>query len=185
MAMSLLFLFGCTKQAAPATIQDTAPVRDTSTASGTTIPRQTYTNKADRFTISFPSSRSAQEKVYWSSITFTSPTGGTDKIKENLRIEKTSLSKAYTVDEYYAMNQKRLNAQEWYTEIENANIKINWLDAKKLIFKTLNRWYHLQFEEILIIKDSSLYTLTYAATEVTFNDFASDVTKMVSSFEIK
>jgi hypothetical protein len=59
------------------------------------------------------------------------------------------------------------------------------MDAKKIIFKSIYKDYKLQFEEVFIIKNTTLYTITYTATEATFNDFAQQVNEMIATFEIK
>ena len=157
----------------------------TTTTEETVPARQTYTSKSDGFLIQFPSTWTAQEKVYGSAVTFNSPTSETDKIKENVAINTSKLNNSYTIDEYFTANKERLIAQTGYVEIENSNIKINDVDAKKIIFKSIYKDYKLQFEEIFIIKNTTLYTITYTATESTFNDFAQQVDEMIATFEIK
>jgi hypothetical protein len=184
LVMSLFFLLGCTKQSSP-TIVPTAPTTPTTSLEENIPTRQTYESKIDGFLIQFPSTWTAQEKVYGSSVTFNSPTNETDKIKENVAINTTKLNNTYTIDEYFTANKERLIAQTGYVEIENSTIKINEMDAKKIIFKSIYKDYKLQFEEIFIIKHTTLYTITYTATEATFNDFAKQVDEMIATFEIK
>lgn len=75
--------------------------------------------------------------------------------------------------------------QNGYNEIENSIIKINNLDAKKIIFTSTFEDKKLQFEEIFIIDNNFLYTITYTATQDTFDKYIKKVDKMVASIKIK
>lgn len=179
----IIFLAWCVKN--PAT-----PTGNTSTTtwqigSEITPELQSYENKKDGFSIQFPGTRSFQEDVYGSSVMFASPTNESDKIKENIGIMKKTLSKAYTLDEYYALNKEALSGQAGYTEVENTTITVNGLDAKKVIFKSAMNDTKLQFEQIFIIKDGFVYIITYTATEATFGEYVQDLNDMIASFEIK
>jgi hypothetical protein len=78
-----------------------------------------------------------------------------------------------------------LATQNGYNEIENSIIKINNLDAKKIIFTSTFEDKKLQFEEIFIIDNNFLYTITYTATQDTFDEYIKKVNKMVASIKIK
>jgi len=78
-----------------------------------------------------------------------------------------------------------LATQNGYNEIENSIIKINNLDAKKIIFTSTFEDKKLQFEEIFIIDNNFLYTITYTATQDTFDKYIKKVDKMVASIKIK
>jgi hypothetical protein len=108
--MGLFFLLGCTKQSSPTIIPTTTPTPTATTEEAVPV-RQTYTSKSDSFLIQFPSTWTAQEKVYGSVITFNSPTSETDKIKENVAINTSKLNNSYTIDEYFTANKERLIAQ--------------------------------------------------------------------------
>lgn len=179
----LIFLFGCTKNW-------TAPIDDTSATTWqidteATPELQSYENKKDGFSIQFPGTRSFQEDVYGSSVMFASPTDENDKIKENIGIMKKTLSKTYTLDEYYALNKETLSAQTGYAEVENTMITVNDLEAKKVIFKSAMNDTKLQFEQIFVIKGGFVYIITYTATEATFDDYIQDLNDMIASLEIK
>jgi len=193
LVMWLLLLLGCTKNT---WIQSDSPIipKISHTTSGN-IPentieeqvseRQTYENKTDGFSLQFPSTWTFQEQAYGASVVFSSPTSETDKIKENVAITRTPLNKTYTVEEYYIINKERLATQNGYNEIENSIIKINNLDAKKIIFTSTFEDKKLQFEEIFIIDNNFLYTITYTATQDTFDKYIKKVDKMVASIKIK
>jgi hypothetical protein len=116
---------------------------------------------------------------------FFSPTDETDKIRENVSIKKTLLTKTYTLDEYYPIVHQGLTKEPGFQEIENSKIKINNIDAQKIIFKSTIKNNKLQFEEILLIKNNAVYTIVYTATESTFNDYAKKVDEMIATFIIK
>ena len=116
---------------------------------------------------------------------FASPTDENDKIKENIGIMKKTLSKTYTLDEYYALNKETLSAQTGYAEVENTMITVNDLEAKKVIFKSAMNDTKLQFEQIFVIKGGFVYIITYTATEATFDDYIQDLNDMIASLEIK
>ncbi|MEI6672061.1 MAG: DcrB-related protein [bacterium] len=116
---------------------------------------------------------------------FSSPTTETDKIRENVGITKKPLTKEYTLDEYFTLTNDELKKQPNYAEVENTTIKINDIDAKKTIYKFSSNDTKIQSEQILLIKDKMLYTITYTATEATFNEYAQNFDEMVATLEIK
>lgn len=147
--------------------------------------RQSYENKIDGFSLQFPGDWIFQEKVYGASVVFSSPITETDKIKENVMIVKSPLDKPYTLEEYYLILKATSATQPNYVEIESSTIKVNDLDAKKIIYKSSSNTTKLQFEQILLIKDKSVYTFTYTATEATFAEYAQKINEMIATLEIK
>lgn len=100
-------------------------------------------------------------------------------------IIKAPLDKAYTLEEYYLILKAEAAKLPDYVEIENSSIKVNEVDAKKILYKSSSNSTKLQFEQILLIKDKSVYTFTYTATEATFADYAQKVNEMIATLEIK
>lgn len=115
---------------------------------------------------------------------FSSPLSATDKIKENVSIIKKPMSKNYTLEEYYTLNKDALTKEPNYTEVQTSTIKVNDLDAKKIIFTYTDHGTNLKIEQLLIIKNNFSYTLTYIATEATFNDYTQKVDEMIATREI-
>lgn len=97
---------------------------------------------------------------------------------------KNKLSQDYTLDEYFAMTLEALTWQNGYAELGKSDVNINGLQGKKIIFTCIIKEQMRQFEQVLIIKDSSAYIITYTATEATFNDYIQDVDAMITSFSI-
>ena len=120
-----LFLFGCTKNVA---------------TTDTTIPQQgaeqqVYESKTDGFSLNYPGDRRFQENVYGSSVMFFSPQLSGDTIKENMGIIKKNLDKDYSLTEYYAITKPELLKNiPGFTEVSNETIKVNNIDAQKLIY---------------------------------------------------
>jgi len=99
---------------------------------------------------------------------------------------KNILDKAYTLDEYYAMTKPELiNLIHDFTEVSNENIIVNDIDAKKIIYKGVQSDTKLQREQVYLIKDTTVYIITYTASEATFNEFAQKVDEMIATLEIK
>jgi len=99
------------------------------------IKRQTYENKTDGFSLQYPGDRTFQENVYESSVMFFSPLSGNDTIQENFGIKKAILPQAYTLNEYYDLTKPQLIQRiPGFTEVSNESIKINDMDAQKLIY---------------------------------------------------
>jgi len=168
-------------------IQD-VPVLDTGEVK--VIERQTYKSKSDGFIIQFPTTRTFQENVYGASVVFSSPVSETDTIKENVSIVKKTLDKPYSLAEYYAITKPGLiKLIPGFTEISNQTIKVNDLDAQKLIYTWTNIWTQwvtqLKREQVYLIKNQAVYILSYTATKATFDDYAQKVDEMVSTLEIK
>lgn len=184
--MGVLFIFWCTNTW---TISST-----TSSTTGDTIAennavnvpeRQTYSSKTDGFSLQFPGAWSFQENVFDSSVMFFSPTSESDKIKENVGITKKSLTKEYTLDEYFTLTNDELKKQPNYVEVENSSIKVSDTDAKKTIYKFSSNDTKIQSEQVLLVKNKIVYIITYTATEATFNEYAQNFDEMVATLEIK
>ncbi len=148
--------------------------------------RQSYTSKTDGYSVQFPGDRTFQEHVYGSSVMFFSPLSSWDTIKENVGITKKALDKTYTLDEYYTLTKPELiKLIPGFTEISNQSIKVNDIDAKKLIY-TWTQWTTtLEWEQIYVIKNAVVYILTYTATEATFSEYTQKVDEIVATREIK
>ncbi len=195
--IGLLFLFGCAKNSP---ISETTPVTPTSgTVTDTTTTaitntwtetnadtRQTYESKTDKFTVQFPSTRTFQEDVFGSSVMFFTPVVSWDALRENVGIMKKDIDKAYTLDEYYALTKPELaNLVPGFTEISKETIKVNDRDAQKLIYKWTQDGRNLEWEQIYLIKDKTVYIITYTATEATFSQYIQKIDEMAATLEIK
>jgi hypothetical protein len=67
---------------------------------------------------------------------FFTPLLSGDTLKENVGVIKKVLDKDYTLDEYYALTKPELiKLIPNFTEITNEAIKVNGMDAQKLIYK--------------------------------------------------
>lgn len=67
---------------------------------------------------------------------FFTPLADGDTLKENVGIMKKALDKEYTLEEYYAITKPELTKLiPDFTELSNESIKVNDIDAQKLIYK--------------------------------------------------
>ncbi len=184
-AASLLVLFGCTKNGTA------TPAPDTTTTTPADQPeiseRQTYESKNDGFVIQYPGTRTFQENVYSASVMFFTPITEWDQIRENIGIMTGTLDKEYTINEYFdAMIKPALNERiTSFKEISNESIKINDIDAKKILYTSRNNDITIQYMSIYLIKNTTLYTITYTATESTFNEFLQKAEEMAATLEVK
>ncbi|MCX6823941.1 MAG: PsbP-related protein [candidate division SR1 bacterium] len=180
----LLFLFGCAKTSSPTSTLPTATgniVTEQSAAEW-----QTYTNETDGFSVQYPGDRTYQENVYGSSVMFFTPTLSGDTLQENIGIMKKALDKDYTLDDYYAITKPELiKLIPGFTELSNETIKINDLDAQKLIYVGTQGTRKLQWEQVYLIKNKAVYILSYTATTSTFADYVQKIDEMVATLEIK
>lgn len=192
----LLFLFGCAKKW-PAVSEvistgTTEATTSTTTPEAVTLPpqkvaeRQPYENKADTFSIQFPGARTFQENVYGSSVMFFTPVTEGDALKENVGIIKKPLDKDYTLDEYYAITKPELlKLIPGFSEVSNTTIKVNDINAQKLIYTWTQGTTKLKWEQVYLIKNKAVYIITYTATEETFNQFSQKLDEMIATLEIK
>jgi hypothetical protein len=184
LATGLLFLFGCTKNSQTTDVPSTGTT--VSLTTWQTDERQTYKNKTDGFSLQYPGNRTFQENVYESSVMFFTPHTQGDTINENVGIMKKALDKNYTLAEYYQLTKPEIiKLIPGFTEISNETIKINDLDAQKLIYKWTQGTTKLQWEQIYLIKNKTVYIVTYTATEATFNQFNQKIDEMAATLEIK
>lgn len=179
LAAGLLFLFWCAKTT-PATTDTTMTNQENAPE------RQMYENKEYWFSIQFPGNRIFEEKKFGADVMFFTPLGEWDQLQENVGVMKKALDKDYTLTEYYELTKPELiKLIPEFTEISNEPIKINDIDAQKLIYKGKQGDTKLQREQIYLIKNKNVYVLTYTATEDTFNEFAQKVDEMAATLEIK
>ncbi len=181
LAVSLLFLFGCTKNGTTPTEITTLP------ADQQDVPeRQTYENKEYNFTIQVPGARTFQENVFNAVVMFKTPVTEGDTITENVGIAISTLDKEYTIDDYYAITKPQLEERiAWFTEISNENLDINGIQGKKLVYKGKQGSYDIQWKETYIIKEKTLYVITYTATVDTYEQYAEKVDEIITTLEIK
>ncbi|MEI6119317.1 MAG: DcrB-related protein [bacterium] len=117
---------------------------------------------------------------------FFTPTLSGDTLKENVGIMKKVLDKDYTLDDYYAITKPELvKLIPGFTEISNEPIKINDLDAQKLIYIGTQGTTKLKWEQVYLIKDKAVYIVSYTATTDTFADYAQKIDEMIATLEIK
>ena len=183
----LLFLFGCAKISPTTVSVNTWDILTEQPAiEQSTIERQTYENTTDGFAVQYPGDRTFEENVYGSSVMFFTPTLSGDTLKENVGIMKKALDKNYTLDEYYAITKPELiKLIPGFTEISNETIKINDLDAQKLIYVWTQGATKLKWEQVYLIKNKAVYIVSYTATTATFADYAQKIDEMVATLEIK
>ena len=113
-------------------------------------------------------------------------TSADDKLKENVGIGVTTETKTYTLDEFRQVRKASFDKQfSGFVEVSNENIKINDMDAKKVIYTCMQENMKLKFEEVYVVKGNTRYIITYTATEGTFNEFAKNVDEIIATFEIK
>jgi len=66
---------------------------------------------------------------------FFTPVLSGDTLKENVGVMKKTLTKDYTLDEYYTNTKPELiKLIPGFTEVSNTTIQVNGMDAKKLIY---------------------------------------------------
>jgi len=146
---------------------------------------QTYQSKVGWFSVQYPSKWTFQENAYGSIVMFFAPTSEWDKIKENLSVIKEDTKKIITSEQYYQSSKELLvKSLTDFSEISNQNIKIDWIDAKKIIYKRTLWDTKLQVEQVLLIKDKAAYIFTYTATPETFDDYIKNIDQIINSFSI-
>ena len=117
---------------------------------------------------------------------FFTPITPEDTLKENVGIMKKTLDKDYTLDEYYTKTKPELlKLIPGFAEVSNTTVKINDIDAQKLIYKGMQGTTKLQWEQIYLIKNKAVYIITYTATEGTFDQFTQQLDELLATLTIK
>lgn len=117
---------------------------------------------------------------------FFTPLLSWDTIKENVGIMKKTLDKEYTLDEYYAITKPELiKLIPGFVEVSKTALKVNDIDAQKIIYTGTQGSTKLKWEQVYLIKNKSVYILTYTATAATFDEYAQKINEMVATLEIK
>ncbi|MCX6825017.1 MAG: PsbP-related protein [candidate division SR1 bacterium] len=178
-----LFVLGCGKTPATGIDSNSSVSELTGQA---VVERKSYANTTDAFTLQYPTTRVFKENVFGSSVVFFTPMNTGDTVSENIGIMKKSLDKEYTLDEYYAIMKPELTKLvPEFTEVSNESIKINDVNAQKLIYKGTEGSKKLQWEQVYLIKNKAVYIITYTALEDTFNQFNQTLDEMIATLEIK
>lgn len=181
----VIFLFGCSQNWTA--VIDTTTTTSPTTTEQTDNERKTYTNTSHWFSLQYPSDWTFQEEVYDSLVMFFSPLTDTkDNLKENLGISTKAMTKNYTLDEIWQVTKESFGQVfSDFVEISNENLQVGGLDAKKIIYKWKQWNTMLQFEVVYILQEQTLYTITYTATEKTFEDFVQTINAILATREIK
>lgn len=141
-----------------------------------------YTNKEAWFTLQVPAKRTFQENIFNSLVMLYAPQEAGDTIKENLGIISEKIEGDVNLNSYYELTKGNLETIISDFTIESKeDIKIDGIDAIKLIYKGTQQDKKLQREQILLIKNNTAYISTYTATQDTFSDFVQEAEAIMMS----
>jgi len=143
-----------------------------------------YENKIYRLKLDFPSTRSFKENVYWANVMFFAPKKW--DTTENLWITIKLIQSWTNLDSLYEENKTVL---QWISEDfkieEEKDIKIDNFPAKQIKY-AFSQWdYDIKQEQILVIKEETLYMINYTATKKTFDTHKKDVDNIIKSISIR
>lgn len=144
-----------------------------------------YENKQYRLKLDFPSTRTFKENVYWTTVMFFAPKKS-EKTTENLWITIKLIQSWANLETLYNDNKTILKeiAPDFITESEK-NIKIDNYPAKQIQY-AFSQWENkIKQEQIIVIKEETLYMINYTATQDTFNSNKKDVDNIIKSISIR
>lgn len=160
-------------------------------ATPTTNPTQTWnvaleSYQSSGFMIWFPKDWTHQENVYWAQVMFFAPQATGDQFRENVSVVTEQLPAPMTVSDYYTAVKTQLTQLiSGYQEITNEDIDLNGVAAKKLVYKGSQSNYALQRTQVIVIKDTTAYVISYTATADTYSDFVKEVDTIIASFTVQ
>lgn len=192
----VVVISGCGKETSPviddSSLQITGSIMETWTTTTTTTQVTTpesflsYANSGEKLSIRYPSGRTVQENSFNSIVMFFTPLGDGDTFKENAGITKENLSEKMTLDAYYNNARSLLSgAIKEFKEISVTETTINNLPAKKVVFAGKQDEYNIQWQQYVILKDTTIYVITYTSLVDTFNQHLADFDAMAQSLVLQ
>lgn len=186
---------GCGQKTQPIVDESSLQITGTTTETGTTTTTTqvtttsgflSYTNSGEKLSISYPSARTVQEGSFNSIVMFFTPLGDGDTFKENAGITKEALPEKMTLDAYYNSARDLLSgAIKDFKEISVTDTTINNLPAKKVVFAGKQDAFSIQWQQYVILKDTTIYVITYTALIDTFNQNLADFDAMAQSLVLQ
>lgn len=145
----------------------------------------TYTNKEKGFTLTLPNERTFQENVFGSLVMFFAPESTGDTVKENLGVLTETLSGTIDLNAYVELTKGNVESViNEYSFVSQDGITIGDTPAIKLIYKGSQSAQNLQWQQVMFLKDNTVYIFTYTATQDTFKDFSEAVNSIITSFSL-
>ncbi len=145
-----------------------------------------YFNKKKNFQVTIPADWKVQEDAYNSLVRFFSPQEEKDPFREDIGITIMKVEKDTKLDDY-AMKavdyMKDLVVD--FVELENKNIKIDGIKAKKVVYAGIQGPHKLKWQQVIFIKDNEAYTITFTASSATYSQYVASIDTLVKSFDFK
>jgi hypothetical protein len=144
-----------------------------------------YSNKEGWFTLQVPNQRTFQENVFNSLVMLYAPQPKGDTVKENLGIITEKVEGSVNLSGYYELTKGNLETIiPDFTLISKEDIKIDGINAIKIIYKGTQQEKKLQREQVIFLKNNTAYVCTYTATQDTFDSLVKDVEAIINSFKL-
>lgn len=145
-----------------------------------------YENKQYRLKLDFDSNRTFKENVYGATVMFFAPEKEWKTTKENLWITIKLINSWANLDSLYSENKEILQgiSENFIIESEK-DIKIDNYPAKQIQYNFSQGDYNIKQEQILVIKEETLYMINYTATQDTFDEYKKNVDKIIKSISIR
>lgn len=143
----------------------------------------TYENKQYPLKLNFPSNRTFKENVYGTTVMFFVPKKG--ETTENLWIIARHIESWLNLETLYSDNKNILKEiSSGFVIEEEKDIKIDNYPAKQIQYAFSQENYKIRQELIVIIKDETLYMISYTATQDTFDDYKKEIDKIIDSLKL-
>ncbi len=144
-----------------------------------------YINADYQIKISYPKDWIPNENLPDIIVAF-SATSASDNFQENINLVMNDVSaQSPTLEEFTKSAIENLQMAFQDIEIiESGSAKLSGNNAQKIVYTATSGELSLKVMQISAVKDGISYTWSYVAEENSYNDYISDVQKMIDSFEI-
>lgn len=146
---------------------------------------KTYTSKEDGFSISYPKTWKMQKDTNFEliKVIFHSPLDGNDdNYREFVAIKVfKGISPSFSIDKYFLAGAiaGHENLEDNFEEVESSLLKVNGIDAAKLIYKVDKDIQGMSFD---LIQNGFHYTIICTALQDSFDKYKSQFEQICNSF---
>ena len=141
------------------------------------------------FTIKYPSDWKVDESgTMGTKVIFFSPLeSADDQFSENINIMTQDLTASpMTLKEYTDLSVKQINTLVTNGKIiESTTMQTPSGEGQRLVYTMDQGQYHLQFEQLYVIKKDKVYLVTYTAETTSYQKYLSKASHALESFILK
>lgn len=151
------------------------------------IKQERYLSKNAGYSIQFPLGWEVMQGVMGTDVIALAPASDpNDLFRENINIIYANLDESISREEYYDLNMKSLGQLLVDYDLEKSeDIKIDGLDAKKIIFTHTMGVVNAKVLQYLLLDGNKAYVMTFTADPLDFDKYHKTFEEIENSFRFE